>query len=164
MATKEEDDIMSLFSKVKHYEETKIDSVRSVTIISSRNEEVCIHLIPPSFYLDGEESYAGDPNSGPYIALVNNEYKIILDKSDAVLLNEFFIQLEANPITEPKLAKKQLSSVIENTVAVIGKVYFKQLPATLAKDLKKLIHRICEISDSDESYFITDFKQEVEES
>lgn len=135
--------------------------LRSFVINPESDTVTQVQLIPPRIYLADANYTEEVMDQCPFIALVNGENKVVLKLSDAVLLNEFCIQLDNADSDKIIAGKKELEDIIKKTADNVYKIYFKHVQSDLIHDLRHLIKLFCEMDYNDDIYTITEFEREV---
>lgn len=113
----------------------KMNSVAHATLNPEGPGAVRIHLIPPKMGVKKNEANGIDKY--PSVAILNGQYYVPVNRSYAILLNEFLVQLDkfaGNTIT-----KLNIEYVIRKTVNEVHKVYYKTSKQVLIDDLKNMV-------------------------
>lgn len=113
----------------------KMNSVAHATLNPEGPGAVRIHLIPPKMGVKKNEANGIDKY--PSVAILNGQYYVPVNRSYAILLNEFLVQLDkfaGNTIT-----KLNIENVIRKTVNEVHKVYYKTNKQVLIDDLKNMV-------------------------
>lgn len=120
----------------------KMNSVAHATLNPEGPGAVQIHLIPPKmgvkkYETNGIEKY-------PSVAILNGQYYVPVNRSYAVLLNEFIVQL--NKFAGTTITEINIEHVIRKAVNKVHKVYYKTSKRVLIDDLKNMVDLFIDIA------------------
>lgn len=113
----------------------KMNAVAHATLNPEGPGAVRIHLIPPKMGVkmgerNGIKRY-------PSVAILNGQYYVPVNRSYAVLLNEFLVQLEKFAGTT--MTKVNIEHVIRETATEVHKVYYMTSKQVLIDDLRNMV-------------------------
>lgn len=113
----------------------KMNSVAHATLNPEGPGAVRIHLIPPKMGVKKNETNGIE--NYPSVAILNGQYYVPVNRSYAVLLNEFIVQL--NEFAGTTITELNIEQVIRKTVNEVHKVYYKTSKQVLIDDLKNMV-------------------------
>lgn len=120
----------------------KMNSVAHATLNPEGPGAVRIHLIPPQMGVKKNETNGIDKY--PSVAILNGQYYVPVNRSYAVLLNEFIVQLDKFAGTT--ITEINIEHVIRKTVNEVHKVYYKTNKEVLVDDLKNMVGLFTDIA------------------
>ena len=113
----------------------KMNSVAHATLNPEGPGAVRIHLIPPKMGVKKGENNCIEKY--PSVAILNGQYYVPVNRSYAVLLNEFIVQL--NKFAGTTVTDINIEHVIRKTVNEVHKIYYKTSRQTLIDDLRNMV-------------------------